>query len=124
MKENKKIAGRHDIVIVPGKYIVEVYKKGYEKTRKEIELSAGLNSLTVELNKPRKITIGICVVDYFSKRLLENVKLQVKNSNSDVVEEGLTDEKGNFLYNTFVNEDMYGLHAIKDGFMHKFLEVH
>jgi hypothetical protein len=30
IKENKKIQGRYEIIALPGKYILEVNKKGYD----------------------------------------------------------------------------------------------
>lgn len=117
LHENKKIKGRHEIVTSSGKYMVEVYKKGFDHVRKEIELTAGENKVNVELNKEKPFKIVFSVYDYQNKNPIENVNLKFSHSKSDVSGEGLTDSSGNYLLNTVNDDDFITVFAVKDGYI-------
>lgn len=116
VKENKKIKGRHEIVSQPGKYFVEINKNGYESVRKEIELKSGENKYNIELNKERKIKIKVSAYNFETKSSLENVKLKINFSKKNNNEEGLTDEDGNYIFDTVNTEEFVTLLAVKDGY--------
>jgi hypothetical protein len=116
VKENKKIKGRHEIVTVPGKYVLEVYKNEYDNVMKEIELVSGMNTVNVELNHAKKFKINISIYNYETKTPIENANLKISYSKNDIVEEGLTDATGNFVLETVKNDDFITVFALKDGF--------
>jgi hypothetical protein len=116
IKENKKISGRHDILTTPGKHILEVSKSGYDRVIKEVDLTSGLNSITVELNKSKKYKINISVYDWESKEPLDHVNLKLKYSKTDKTDDGLTDENGNFVYDTLNDDFFMTILASKEGF--------
>ncbi len=96
--------------------MIEVSKKGYEKVRKEIELTQGLNSITVELKKPKLVKINLTLHDYINKSPIENVSLKLRNSSLDINDEGLTDKNGNYSYEILYDESIFTIIAVKDGF--------
>lgn len=116
LSENKKIKGRHETITIPGKYILEVSKKGYDYVRKEVELFPGENKINVELTKEKKVKICVSVFNYETKLPVENVNLQISYSKSDCPELGLTDSSGQFILETVKNDDYVTVFAIKDGF--------
>jgi hypothetical protein len=116
LNENKKIKGRHEAITMPGKYILEVSKKGFDYVRKEIELFPGENKINVELTKEKKVKICVSVFNYETKLPIENANLQISYSKSDTPELGLTDSSGQFIFETIKNDDYVTVFAIKDGF--------
>jgi hypothetical protein len=76
--DNKKIDGRYDIIIVPGKYIIEVYKPGYDIIRKEIELISGENNLNMDLSLEKKYYLNINCINYETGLPLEKAVINVK----------------------------------------------
>jgi len=76
--DNKKIDGRYDIIIVPGKYIIEVYKSGYDIIRKEIELISGENNINMDLSLEKKYYLNINCINYETGLPLEKAVINVK----------------------------------------------
>lgn len=77
MQENKKIDGRYDTIIVPGRYILEVYKNGYDFIRKEIELICGENNINIDLNIEKKYYLNINVLNYESGTYVDKAMIYV-----------------------------------------------
>ena len=48
-KENKNIKGRYDLITNPGECIINVFKVGFEKTSKEVNLEIGENKINIQL---------------------------------------------------------------------------
>lgn len=77
MLENKKIDGRYDIIIVPGRYILEVYKNGYDFVRKEIELIQGENNINIDLNLEKKYYLNVNVINYETGTYVDKAMINV-----------------------------------------------
>jgi hypothetical protein len=79
LKENENIEGRFEAVLVPGEYIVEVSKNGFEKIKKCVKLNPGDNKVNIQLESQKEHTFKVSVYNYDEKefRVLENVQLKV-----------------------------------------------
>lgn len=83
VKEHPKIKGRYDYVLVPGKYLLEVKRKGYEEMKQAITLNGGENKVNVEVYIEKKYDLKINVLSYESNyekiSPIENAHIKVNN---------------------------------------------
>lgn len=75
--ESKKIEGRYDIITIPGRYILEVYKNGYDFVRKEIELIPGENNINIDLNFEKKYYLDVNVINYETGNYVDKAMINV-----------------------------------------------
>lgn len=78
--ENKKIEGRYEIITVPGRYIIEIYKAGYDFVRKEIPLISGENTINIDLILEKKYYLNINIINYETEALIDKAMINVKNN--------------------------------------------
>ncbi len=77
MPENKKIDGRYDVITVPGRYIIEVYKNSYDFVRKEIELKPGENNINIDLSLEKNYFLNINVINYETGTFIDKAMINV-----------------------------------------------
>jgi hypothetical protein len=79
LKESESHKGRFETTVVPGEYIIEVSKNGFEKVKKIVKLNPGDNKVTIQLENQKEHSFKICVYNFDEKvfRVLENVQLKV-----------------------------------------------
>lgn len=77
MPESKKIEGRYDIITIPGRYILEVYKNGYDFVRKEIELISGENNINIDLNFEKKYYLDVNIINYETGTYVDKAMINV-----------------------------------------------
>jgi hypothetical protein len=85
--------------------------------RKEVDLAAGENKLNVELKKEKKFKIKVTAINYVNESPLENVKLKITYSKNDIIEEGLTNGSGEFIFETIKNDEFITILASKEGYL-------
>jgi hypothetical protein len=81
LKQSDSHKGRFETTVVPGEYIIEVSKNGYEKVKKIVKLSPGDNKITIQMENQKEHKFKICVYNFDEKvfRVLENVQLKVSS---------------------------------------------
>lgn len=79
LNENKNIPGRFECSVVPGDYLVEVSKAGYETVKKQYNFVNGENKINIQMNQNNKLhKIKVTVVNYENiESRLENVHIKV-----------------------------------------------
>lgn len=79
LKENRKIKGRYEVILPPGKHLLHISKNGLEELYKEVELVGGENTLNILVNELRQCSLKIRCVGFGvgSYHSLDNVYLKV-----------------------------------------------
>jgi hypothetical protein len=118
LKENENHEGRFESSLIPGEYIIEVIKNGYEKVKKIVKLEAGDNKVNIQLETQREHNFKVSVYNYDEKefRVLENVQLKIFYGTNDYITEGITSKEGVFEYESLVRENFITIYANKPGY--------
>ena len=122
-KINEKLntPGIFEHTVPPGRYLLEVEKENYETIRKFIDLEKGFNSINVEMSIERCCNLHIFVYNYekFQEELyipIHNVDVVIYQNSNEVLEESITDNKGEVNYIVNKGEDFLTVVVSKLGY--------
>ena len=121
LNEKLNTPGIFEHTVPPGRYLLEVRKKNYETIRKFIDLEKGSNTINIEMSIERYCNLHICVYNYekFQDELnipIQNVDVVIYQSASEVLEESITNEKGEVEYLVNKGEDFLTVVVSKLGY--------
>lgn len=109
-------AGKYEIVLVPGRYLVEIKKNGYNQFFREFELSSGENNINAELELTKKMNFKVSIFNFEKFQPLSNVLLKLKYSSSQEALEGISNKDGVFFFSNIKSDDFYTVTATCPGF--------
>jgi hypothetical protein len=122
-KINEKLntPGIFEHTVPPGRYLLEVEKENYETIRKFIDLEKGFNSINVEMSIERCCNLHIFVYNYekFQEELyipIHNVDVIIYQNSNEVLEESITNNKGEVNYLVNKGEDFLTVVVSKLGY--------
>ena len=95
--------GIFEHTVPPGRYLLEVEKYNYETIRKFIELEKGANTINIEMSIERCSNLHIFVYNYekFQEESyipIHNVDVIIYKNSTEILEESITDKKGEVSY--------------------------
>ena len=95
--------GIFEHTVSPGRYLLEVEKFNYETIRKFIELEKGANTINIEMSIERCSNLHIFVYNYekFQEEKfipINNVDVIIYQNSNEILEESITDKKGEVSY--------------------------
>lgn len=108
--------GKYEIVLVPGKYLVEIKKNGYNQYLREVELLNGENNINAELELIKKMNFKVSIFNFEKFQPLSNVLLKLKYSSSQETLEGISNKDGVFFFLNIKSDDFYTVTATCPGF--------
>ena len=120
INEKNNTPGIFEHTVPPGKYLLEVEKSNYETIRKFIELEKGANYINVEMNAERCCNLHIFAYNY--EKFQEESYVPIHNAdviiyqNSEILEETITNNKGEANYIVSKGEDFLTLVVCKLGY--------
>ena len=123
IKLNEKLntPGIFEHTVPPGKYLLEVEKKNYETIRKFIDLEKGSNNINVEMSIERYCNLHIFVYNYekFQEEInvpIHNVDVIIYQNSNEILEESITNDKGEINYLVNKGEDFLTVVVSKLGY--------
>ena len=123
IKINEKInaPGIFEHTVVPGRYLLEVEKYNYETIRKFIDLEKGANTINVEMSIERCCNLHIFVYNYekFQEESyvpIQNVDVVIYQNSNEILEESITNNKGEVNYIVNKGEDFLTIVVSKLGY--------
>lgn len=116
IKENNKYEGRYEIVITPGRYLIEITKNGYDDYKIVQELDSGEKIITITMIIQKVSNINVSVYNFEKFIPLVNVFLKLTYANSSDYVEGVTDINGKFIFKSIRDEEGISIIAEKDGY--------
>ena len=121
LNEKMNTPGIFEHTVPPGRYLLEVEKKNYETIRKFIDLEKGSNTINVEMSIERFCNLHICVYNYekFQEELnipIQNVDVVIYQNASEILEESITNDKGEVDYIVNKGEDFLTVVVSKLGY--------
>ena len=121
LNEKLNTPGIFENTILPGKYLLQVEKTNYETVRKFIDLEKGFNSINVEMNVERCCNLHIFIYNYekFQEELyipIQNVDVSIYQNSNEILEESITDNKGEVNYIVNKGEDFLTIVVSKLGY--------
>ena len=121
LNEKPNAPGIFEHTVPPGRYLLEVEKKNYETIRKFIDLEKGANTINVEMSIERYCNLHICVYNYekFQEEAnvpIHNVDVIIYQNASEILEESITNEKGEVCYLVNKGEDFLTVVVSKLGY--------
>ena len=101
--EKLNTPGIFEHTVTPGRYLLEVEKYNYETIRKFIELEKGANTINIEMSIERCSNLHIIVYNYekFQEESyipIHNVDVVIFKNSNEILEESITDKKGEVSY--------------------------
>ena len=121
IKEKSNSPGIFEQTIAPGKYLIKIQKNNYETVTKTCFLQKGLNCINIELFKERTCKLVIKVFNY--EKILQDKRSPVSNADvviyqnaNDILEQGITDNKGELEYIVDKEEDFLTIVINKKGY--------
>ena len=119
--EKLNCPGIFEYTVPPGRYLLEVEKENYETIRKFIDLEKGANSINVEMNIERYCNLLISVYNYekFQEESyvpIQNVDVVIYQNSNEILEETITDKKGEVSYKVNKGEDFLTVVVNKLGY--------
>ncbi len=121
IKEKENSPGIFEQTVPPGKYLLKIQKDDYETIAKTYILQKGLNCINVELFKERTCKLLIKVFNY--EKLMQNIHSPVQNADvviyqnaNEILEQGITNDKGELEYIVDKGEDFLTIVINKMGF--------
>jgi len=121
IKEKENSPGIFEQTVPPGKYLLKIQKDDYETIAKTYILQKGLNCINVELFKERTCKLLIKVFNY--EKLMQNIHSPVQNADvviyqnaNEILEQGITNDKGELKYIVDKGEDFLTIVINKMGF--------
>ena len=121
LNEKANTPGIFEHTVPPGRYLLEVEKLNYETIRKFIDLEKGANSINVEMSIERCSNLHIFVYNYekFQEELyipINNVDVIIYQNSNEILEESITDKKGEVNYIVNKGEDFLTIVVNKFGY--------
>ena len=121
LNEKHNAPGIFEHTVPPGRYLLEVEKKNYETIRKFIDLDKGANTINVEMSVERCCNLHIFVYNYekFQEELnvpIHNVDVVIYQNASEILEESITNDKGEVCYMVNKGEDFLTVVVSKLGY--------
>ena len=123
IKINEKInaPGIFEHTVAPGRYLLEVEKYNYETIRKFIDLEKGANTINVEMSIERCCNLHIFVYNYekFQEESyvpIHNADITIYQNSSEILEESITNGKGEVNYIVNKGEDFLTVVVSKLGY--------
>ena len=121
LNEKSNAPGIFEHTVPPGRYLLEVEKKNYETIRKFIDLEKGSNTINVEMSIERYCNLHINVYNYekFQEEAnvpIQNVDVVIYQSANEILEESITNEKGEVTYIVNKGEDFLTVVVSKLGY--------
>ena len=119
--EKLNTPGIFEHTVPPGRYLLEVEKYNYETIRKFIDLEKGANSINVEMSVERYCNLHIYVYNYenFQEESyipIKNVDIIIYQNSNEILEESITNNKGEFNYKVNKGEDFLTIVVSKLGY--------
>ncbi len=116
LKENSSVKGRYESVVVPGKYVLEVNKKGCGPVKKQLDVVSGENKFNVEMDseKPNKIKVLVSSHDKFTP--IENASVKICIANSENAMNSISNSKGWCLFEGGIKEEYITIYVEKAGY--------
>ena len=113
--------GIFEHTVPPGRYLLEVEKLNYETIRKFIDLEKGSNTINVEMGVERCSNLHIFVYNYekFQEESyvpIQNVDVVIFQNSNEVLEESITDKKGEVCYLVDKGQDFLTVVVNKYGY--------
>ena len=121
LNEKVNAPGIFEHTVTPGRYLLEVEKKNYETIRKFIDLEKGANTINAEMSIERYCNLHICVYNYekFQEEAnvpIHNVDVIIYQSANEILEESITNDKGEVSYLVNKGEDFLTVVVSKIGY--------
>ena len=121
INEKANSPGIFEHTVPPGRYLLEVEKLNYETIRKFVDLEKGANAINVEMSIERYCNLLISVFNYekFQEELyvpIQNVDVVVYQNSNEILEETITDSKGEVSYKVNKGEDFLTVVVNKLGY--------
>ena len=120
IKEKNNSPGIFEQMVPPGKYIIKIKKENYETVTKICLLKKGLNCINIEMLKERtcKLVIKVFNFEKITKKLytpVQNADVVIYHEN-EILEQGITDQKGELEYQVEKGEDFLTVVINKMGY--------
>ena len=123
LKINEKInaPGIFEHTVAPGRYLLEVEKYNYETIRKFIDFEKGANTINVEMSIERCCNLHIFVYNYekFQEESyvpIHNADITIYQNSNEILEESITNNKGEVNYIVNKGEDFLTVVVSKLGY--------
>ena len=121
IKQKQNSPGIFEQIVPPGKYLLKIQKENYETTTKTVYLEKGLNCINIELFKERCCKLVIKAYNY--EKLAEGKHSPIQNADvviyqnaREILEQGITDTKGEIEYIVDKGEDFLTIVINKMGY--------
>ena len=121
IKEKENSPGIFEQTVAPGKYLLKIQKENYEPISRTCFLEKGLNCINIELFKERNCKLTIKVYNY--EKLIQEIYSPIQNADvviyqnsNEILEQGITDNKGELEYIVDKGEDFLTIVINKMGF--------
>ena len=120
IKEKANSPGIFEQMVPPGKYILKIRKENYETVTKICQLKKGLNCINIEMLKERTCKLIIRVFNF--EKITKKVYFPVQNADvviyheNEILEQGITDQKGELEYQVDKGEDFLTIVINKMGY--------
>jgi hypothetical protein len=112
-----QVKGVYKEILVPGKYIIEASKKGFEEVRKHVEIVPGENEITIEMTEERNYTVKVIVYNYEDYHAIENAFIKLNINGDDVNYEGISNSSGYFIFDSKnIKEEFMSIYVSKPGY--------
>ncbi|SPT70893.1 MG2 domain-containing protein [Anaerobiospirillum thomasii] len=122
-KSNERITStinlKKDLALGSGLYIIRVHnnKSGSEKIERYVSLIISDLSLTSLYGKDN---IAVLVKSFLKGTVLPKVKVELRSRNNELLESGVTDNKGFYAFEGLYDKDAY--HAMSPAYINAFLD--
>ena len=120
IKEKQNSIGIFEQMVPPGKYLIKIKRENYETVTKICILKKGLNCINIEMVKERTCKLVIKVFNF--EKITNEVYFPVQNADvviyheNEILEQGITDQKGELEYIVDKGEDFLTIVINKMGY--------
>jgi hypothetical protein len=120
IKEKLNSPGIFEQMVPPGNYILKIKKENYETVTKICYLKKGLNCINIEMLKERTCKLVIKVFNF--EKITKEIYFPVQNADvviyheNEILEQGITDQKGELEYIVEKGEDFLTVVINKMGY--------
>ena len=120
IKEKHNSPGIFEQMVSPGKYVIKIIKENYETVTKICTLKKGLNCINIEMLKERTCKLVIKVFNF--EKITKEIYFPVQNADvviyheNEILEQGITDQKGELEYQVEKGEDFLTVVINKMGY--------
>lgn len=121
MKEKMDCPGMFEQTVAPGKYLIKIRKDDFETATKICNFQKGFNSVNIEMFKERYCKLTIKVFNF--EKLIQDIHYPIQSAdvvmyknNGEILEQSITDKKGEFSYIIDKQEDFVTIVINKMGY--------